>query len=62
MRSRSHEQFGRPGGHVADVVRNAWFLEPAALEVPGSAKVEWLADAFVDSPLDDGRRRRAGDE
>ncbi|MFD9739983.1 hypothetical protein [Umezawaea sp. NPDC059074] len=26
---------------------NAWFLEPADLEVPGSAAVEWLADAVV---------------
>jgi len=26
-------------------LRNAWFLEPADLEVPGSATVEWLGDA-----------------
>jgi len=26
---------------------NAWFLEPADLEVPGSAVGEWLADAVV---------------
>jgi hypothetical protein len=28
-------------------LRNAWFLEPADLEVPGHATVEWLHDAFV---------------
>jgi len=28
-------------------MRNAWFLEPADREVPGSATVEWLSDAFV---------------
>jgi hypothetical protein len=28
-------------------MRNAWFLEPADLEVPGTATVEWLGDAFV---------------
>jgi hypothetical protein len=28
-------------------MRNAWFLEPAGLEVPGTATGEWLADAFV---------------
>ncbi|MFI9453782.1 hypothetical protein [Amycolatopsis sp. NPDC052450] len=26
---------------------NAWFLDPADQEVPGSATVEWLGDAFV---------------
>ena len=26
---------------------NAWFLEPAGREVPGSATAEWLSDAFV---------------
>ena len=28
-------------------MRNAWFLEPADQEVPGTAKAEWLDDAFV---------------
>lgn len=28
-------------------LRNAWFLEPAGLEVPGEATVEWLGEAFV---------------
>lgn len=28
-------------------MRNAWFLQPEGLEVPGSATVEWLGDAFV---------------
>ena len=26
---------------------NAWFLEPAGQEVPGTATAEWLGDAFV---------------
>jgi hypothetical protein len=34
-------------GSWRTTLRNAWFLEPADLEVPGQATVEWLADAFV---------------
>jgi hypothetical protein len=41
-------------------MRNAWFLEPAGLEVAGSATGEWLGDAFV--PLDHGGRRRKSHE
>jgi hypothetical protein len=28
-------------------MRNAWFLEPAELEVPGSATAGWIGDAFL---------------
>jgi hypothetical protein len=28
-------------------MRNAWFLKPDEQDVPGSATVEWLGDAFV---------------
>ena len=28
-------------------MRDAWFLEPADLEVPGTATAEWLGDSFV---------------
>lgn len=34
-------------GSWRTTLRNAWFLEPADLEVPGTATVEWLGDAFV---------------
>jgi len=28
-------------------MRNAWFLEPAGREVPGTARGEWLEDGFL---------------
>ncbi len=34
-------------GSWETTMRNAWFLEPADLEVPGTATVEWRHDAFV---------------
>ena len=34
-------------GSWRTTLRNAWFLEPADLEVPGTATGEWLSDAFV---------------
>ena len=34
-------------GSWRTTLRNAWFLEPADQEVPGTAKVQWLGEAFV---------------
>jgi len=47
MRSEAMEQLNVLAGSWRAMLRNAWFLEPADLEVPGRATVEWLGDAFV---------------
>lgn len=47
MRSEAMEKLDVLVGSWRTTLRNAWFLEPADLEVPGSATVEWLSDAFV---------------
>jgi hypothetical protein len=47
MRSEAMDQLDALVGSWRTTLRNAWFLEPADLEVPGSATVEWLGDAFV---------------
>lgn len=35
-------------GSWRTTLKNAWFLEPADVEVPGTATAQWLADAFID--------------
>lgn len=47
MRSEAMRRLDVLTGSWRTTLRNAWFLEPADLEVPGSATVEWLGDAFV---------------
>lgn len=47
MRSHAMEQLTVLIGSWRTTMRNAWFLESADQEVPGSATVEWLDDAFV---------------
>jgi hypothetical protein len=47
MRSEAMKQLNVLVGSWRTTMKNAWFLEPDVLEVPGSAIVEWLGDAFV---------------
>ncbi len=47
MRNEAMEQLDALVGSWRTTMRNAWFLEPADREVPGSATVEWLGDAVV---------------
>src|SRR5688572_23018222 len=47
MRSEAMRQLDVLVGSWKTTMRNAWFLEPADLEVAGSTTIEWLSDAFV---------------
>jgi len=47
MRNETMAELDALTGSWRTTMSNAWFLEPADLEVPGSAAVEWLSDAFV---------------
>lgn len=47
MRSEAMGELNVLTGAWTSTLSNAWFLEPADLEVPGSATGEWLSDAFV---------------
>jgi hypothetical protein len=47
MRNKAMEQLDVLVGSWRTTLRNAWFLDPADQEVPGSATIEWLGDAFV---------------
>jgi hypothetical protein len=47
VRNEAMERLDVLVGSWRTTMRNAWFLEPADREVPGSATVEWLGDAFV---------------
>jgi hypothetical protein len=47
VRNEAMEQLDVLVGSWQATMRNAWFLEPADQEVPGSATIEWLGDAFV---------------
>ncbi|MFD6070735.1 MULTISPECIES: hypothetical protein [Amycolatopsis] len=47
MRNETMEQLDVLVGSWQTTLRNAWFLEPTDQEVPGSATIEWLGDAFV---------------
>src|SRR3954463_9692717 len=47
MRNDAMQRLDALVGSWRATMRNAWFLEPADQEVPGSASVEWLGDAFV---------------
>jgi hypothetical protein len=47
MRNEAMERLNVLVGAWRTTMRDAWFLEPAEMEVPGSATVEWLGDAFV---------------
>jgi len=47
MRNEALERLDVLVGSWRTTLRNAWFLEPADQEVPGTAVVEWLSDAFV---------------
>lgn len=48
MRSEAMARLDVLVGTWRTTLRNAWFLEPAGTEVPGTATGEWLSDAFVD--------------
>lgn len=47
MRSEAMAQLDVLVGSWQSAMRNAWFLQPADRQVPGSATGEWLDDAFV---------------
>ena len=47
MPNEAMEQLNTLVGSWKTTMRNAWFLEPAGLEVPGRAVGEWLAEAFL---------------
>lgn len=47
MRNAALDQLDVLVGSWETTMSNAWFLEPADLEVPGSATVEWLGEAFL---------------
>lgn len=47
MRNEAMRQLDVLVGSWRTTLRDAWFLDPADQEVPGSATVEWLGDAFV---------------
>lgn len=48
MRNEAMQRLEVLTGSWRTTLSNAWFLEPADLEVPGTATGEWLGDAFVD--------------
>jgi len=48
MRNEAMQQLDVLTGSWRTTLKNAWFLEPADLEVPGSATAQWLGDAFID--------------
>lgn len=48
MRNEAMQQLDVLTGSWRTTLKNAWFLEPADLEVPGTATVQWLAEAFID--------------
>jgi hypothetical protein len=47
MRSDAMESLDVLEGSWRATMSNAWFLEPAELEVPGSAAANWIGDAFM---------------
>jgi hypothetical protein len=47
MRNEAMQELDVLVGSWRTTLQNAWFLEPTDQEVPGSATVEWLGDAFV---------------
>ncbi|MFC7492308.1 MULTISPECIES: hypothetical protein [unclassified Knoellia] len=47
MRNKDLDRLDVLTGSWDTTLTNAWFLEPADQEVPGSATIEWLADAFL---------------
>jgi hypothetical protein len=47
MRNEAMEELDVLVGSWGTTMRNAWFLEPADRQVPGTATGEWLGDAFV---------------
>ena len=47
MRNAAMEQLDVLIGSWRTTMRDAWFLEPADREVPGTASVEWLGDALI---------------
>ncbi len=47
MRSEAMQQLDVLVGSWRTTMLNAWFLDPPDQEIPGSATVDWLHDAFV---------------
>ncbi|MGH8950594.1 MAG: hypothetical protein ACRDX9_04140 [Acidimicrobiia bacterium] len=47
MRNQELEKLEGLVGRWTLTLSDAWFLEPAGVEVQGSATVEWLGDAFL---------------
>jgi hypothetical protein len=47
MRTEAMQRLDLLVGSWRTTMLNAWFLEPADLEVPGTATVDWLYEAFV---------------
>lgn len=47
MRNEAMRRLDALTGTWRTTLRDAWFLEPADQEVPGTATAEWLGDAFV---------------
>jgi hypothetical protein len=47
VRNAELEKFDVLVGEWTVTISNAWFLEPAGTEVPGTATVEWLGESFL---------------
>ncbi|MGW5701105.1 hypothetical protein [Amycolatopsis japonica] len=47
MRNEAMERLDVLVGSWRTTLSDAWFLDPPDQEVPGSATIEWLGDAFV---------------
>ena len=47
MRCDAMNRLAVLGGSWRATMSNAWFLEPADLEVPGSATASWIGEAFM---------------
>jgi hypothetical protein len=47
MRNSELEKLDRLVGEWTTTISDAWFLEPAGAQVPGSTIVEWLGESFL---------------
>lgn len=47
MRNEAMKRLDALAGSWRTTLRNAWFIEPADLEVPGTVEAQWLHDAFL---------------
>ena len=47
MRNAELDRLAGLIGEWTTTMSNAWFLEPADLEVPGSTTIEWLGESLI---------------